>query len=64
MLNHGFRYISEAAPGQVIFLSHNEEIYGQYAKALSPKIRKQFLVTFDSVQDGAGVSTVRDDKYF
>lgn len=58
------QYVADAAPGQVVFLSHNEEIYGQYVNKLQAKIRKQFLVTFQPVQDGAGVSGVVEDKYF
>lgn len=58
------RYVADAAPGQVIFLSHDEEIYGQYYEHLMPKIRKTFLVTFESVEEGSGVSTVHENKYF
>lgn len=58
------RYVADAAPGQVIFLSHDEEIYGQYYERLSPKVRKSFLVTFDRVEEGGGVSTVNENQYF
>lgn len=58
------KYVAAAAPGQVIFLSHNEEIYGQYVEAIAPRIRKKFLVSFERIEDGAGVSAVADDQYF
>jgi len=58
------QYVSEAAPGQVIFLSHDEEIDSLYAKAIDARVRKRFLVEFDPVEDGAGVSSVHEDKYF
>lgn len=58
------RYVSDAAPGQVIFLSHDEEIYGPYYEKLAPKIRKSFLVTFERAEEGSGVSIVNEDKYF
>lgn len=58
------QYVSEAAPGQVIFLSHDEEIDPSYAKAIDARVRKKFLVEFDPVEDGSGVSSVYEDKYF
>jgi DNA sulfur modification protein DndD len=58
------RYVADAAPGQVLFLSHDEEIYGAYHDKLSSKIRKSFLVTFEKAEEGSGVSTVNDDRYF
>jgi DNA sulfur modification protein DndD len=58
------KYVASVAPGQVIFLSHNEEIYGQYVDAIAPRIRKRFLVSFSALEDGAGVSTVADNEYF
>lgn len=58
------QYVSEAAPGQVIFLSHDEEIDAKYVTGLKRRIRKEFLVLFEPVEDGAGVSTVHEDRYF
>ncbi|MEI7515736.1 MAG: AAA family ATPase [Betaproteobacteria bacterium] len=58
------QYVAEAAPGQVIFLSHDKEIDGEYARSINSKVRKQFLVTFEQVEDGAGVSNVNEDQYF
>jgi DNA sulfur modification protein DndD len=58
------KYVAEAAPGQVIFLSHDEEIYGQYVKAINSNILKKFLIVFNKKTDGNGVSTVHDDQYF
>lgn len=58
------QYVAEAAPGQVIFLSHDEEIYGQYVAMISPQVRKKFLVKFAPVEEGTGVSSVHEDQYF
>jgi DNA sulfur modification protein DndD len=58
------KYVAEAAPGQVIFLSHNEEIYGRYVETLRPKIAQQCLVLFEPVEDGAGVSRIVEGRYF
>lgn len=58
------RYVAEAAPGQVIFLSHDEEIYGQYVDAIGPRVAKKYLVSFEAVEDGAGISTARENQYF
>jgi DNA sulfur modification protein DndD len=58
------QYVSEAAPGQVIFLSHDEEIDADYAKAIENRVRKKFLVDFEPVEDGSGVSSVIEDRYF
>lgn len=58
------RHVAENAPGQVIFLSHDEEISSTYEKQLDHKIIKKFLVEFAPVEDGAGISTVHEDKYF
>jgi DNA sulfur modification protein DndD len=57
-------YLASSAPGQVIFLSHDEEIYGPYAEILKPYLLKSYLVSFTPVSDGAGVSSVVDDAYF
>ena len=57
-------YLAKAAPGQVIFLSHDEEIAGAYTEQLRPYTVGEFLVTFDRVGDGVGVSTVVADRYF
>jgi DNA sulfur modification protein DndD len=58
------KYLAKNAPGQVIFLSHNEEIYGEYATALAPYLRQKYLVQFESTGDGVGFSTVVEGKYF
>lgn len=58
------QYVSEAAPGQVIFLSHDEEIDDRYASAIRSRIRREFLVTFEPIEDGSGVSTINEDCYF
>jgi DNA sulfur modification protein DndD len=58
------RYVAKAAPGQVIFLSHDEEISEAYKKRLSPAIQKTILVTFEQTSEGSGVSSLSEDKYF
>lgn len=58
------KYVMEAAPGQVIILSHNEEVYGRYKDAISPRIAKTFLVEFSPLGEGFGVSSVIDNEYF
>jgi DNA sulfur modification protein DndD len=58
------RYVADAAPGQVIILSHDEEVSGVYVDQLKSKIRKQFLVEFHQVSEGSGASSVREDQYF
>lgn len=58
------RYVASAAPGQVIFLSHDEEISESYRQRLSPAIQKAILVSFEQVAEGSGVSTLTNDKYF
>jgi DNA sulfur modification protein DndD len=57
-------YLARAASGQVIFLSHDEEIYGEYARALEPYLLKKYLVKFEPVGSGAGLSTVVENQYF
>lgn len=57
-------YLAKAAPGQVIFLSHDEEISKEYAEILQPYTVGTFLVRFDRVDEGVGISTVVPDKYF
>jgi len=57
-------YLAKNSKGQVIFLSHDEEIYGPYEEALRPYTLKRCLVKFEPVGDGAGVSSVIDDRYF
>ncbi len=58
------RYVAEAAPGQVIILSHDEEVSDIYVDQIKSKIRKQFLVEFEQVAEGSGSSTVYEDRYF
>jgi DNA sulfur modification protein DndD len=58
------KYVAEAAHGQVIFLSHDEEIYGPYVDALKSRTLQRNLVTFEEVEDGAGVSKVIEGRYF
>jgi DNA sulfur modification protein DndD len=58
------KYLAKSAPGQVIFLSHNEEIYGEYAAALTPHLRQKYLIQFEVSGEGVGFSTVEEGKYF
>jgi DNA sulfur modification protein DndD len=57
-------HLAKHSPGQVIFLSHDEEIYGEYAEELEPYVLKKFLVDYEEIGDGFGVSTVFPDRYF
>lgn len=57
-------YLARSAPGQVIFLSHDEEIYGEYVQALEPYLSRKFLVKFEPAGDGVGYSTVIENRYF
>ncbi len=57
-------YLAKAAKGQVIFLSHDLEIYGPYAYAIEPYLLKKYLVSFEKVGEGAGISSVIENKYF
>jgi DNA sulfur modification protein DndD len=58
------KYLAKSAPGQLLFLSHDEEIYGEYANELEPYVSKKFYVTFRSIGDGIGESSVEPDRYF
>jgi DNA sulfur modification protein DndD len=58
------KYLAKSAPGQLFFLSHDEEIYGEYVRELEPFVSKKFLVTFRSIGEGMGESAVQSDKYF
>ena len=58
------KYLAKSAPGQLFFLSHDEEIYGEYVKELEPYVSKKFLVTFRPLGEGMGESTIQPDKYF
>ena len=58
------RYLAQAAPGQLIFLSHDEEIYGEFTKALEPNVSKKYLINFQQVRDGTGISLLEEGKYF
>jgi len=58
------RYVSEAAQGQVIYLSHDEEINHAYKERLDDLVMKAMLVKFESVEDGSGVSRVVENQYF
>ncbi len=58
------KYLSKSVPGQLFFLSHDEEIYGEYASDLEPYVSKKFLVDFRPLGEGIGESTIIPDKYF
>lgn len=57
-------YLATAAPGQIIFLSHDEEISPEYASGIDPFVAQRYLVKFESLDDGVGVSKVFSDQYF
>jgi DNA sulfur modification protein DndD len=58
------KYLAKSAPGQLFFLSHDEEIYGEYVRELDPYVAKKFLVNFRPIGEGIGESTIQPDKYF
>ncbi len=58
------KYLAKSAPGQLFFLSHDEEIYGEYTRELEPYISRKFLVNFRSTGEGVGESSIQIDKYF
>ena len=58
------RYMAETAPGQLFFLSHDEEIYGEYVHELEPYLTRRFLVEFKPTGDGIGESNVQSGRYF
>lgn len=58
------RYVAEAAPGQVIILSHDEEVSAGYYQQIKDRVIKTYLVEFEKVEEGSGISTVIEDYYF
>ncbi len=58
------KYLAKSAPGQLFFLSHDEEIYGEYVRELEPYISRKFKVLFRPMGDGMGESSVVADRYF
>jgi DNA sulfur modification protein DndD len=57
-------YLASAAPGQLFFLSHDEEIYGEYLRVIESSCLKSCLINFKQIADGVGISTVTDNQYF
>lgn len=58
------KHVAKAAPGQVVFLSHDEEISEEYKKKLERYILKTYKLDFKQVDDGCGETTIIEDKYF
>lgn len=58
------RHVAECAPGQVIFLSHDEEISPDYAGKLEDHVIKTMLLDFSQIDEGSGVTSVKDGVYF
>jgi DNA sulfur modification protein DndD len=58
------KYLARSSPGQLIFLSHDEEISREYARELDTYVAEKYLIEFQSVADGVGVSSVRQGRYF
>lgn len=58
------RYMAETAPGQLFFLSHDEEIYGEYVQELEPYLAERYLIRFRPDGEGTGESSVETGSYF
>ncbi len=58
------KHLAKSAPGQLFFLSHDEEIYGDYVRELEPYVSKRFLIDFRPLGEGVGESTIQPDEYF
>ena len=57
-------YLAKSSPGQLIFLSHDEEISREYAHDLDPWVAERYLVDFAGQRGGSGVSTPNKGAYF
>lgn len=58
------KYLARQAPGQLIFLSHDEEISREYARELETYVAEKYLIEFTPMREGAGISTPRMGRYF
>ena len=58
------RYLAKTAPGQLIFLSHNEEISREYSRELETYVAEKYLVDFTKLGEGVGRSTAYRGEYF
>lgn len=58
------KYLAKKAPGQLIFLSHDEEISREYASEIEPAVAAKYFVEFQQIREGAGVSTPKPGRYF
>lgn len=58
------RHLAKRAPGQLIFLSHDEEISREYARELDTYVAEKYLVSFTQIGEGAGRSVPRQGSYF
>lgn len=62
--NRILEYLAITAKGQVIYLSHDEEISADYARTLEPYVLQKYLVRFEPIADGSGISTLEEGSYF
>lgn len=58
------KYLGKHAPGQLIFLSHDEEISREYATEIEAVVAAKYLIEFKQIREGAGVSTPSPGRYF
>lgn len=57
-------HVVSSAKGQVIILSHDEEISPYYKKQLEPHLSQTILLSFKNLGDGSGETNIEDGLYF
>lgn len=57
-------YMAKNAPGQLIILSHDEEVTREYAERLERFVIQKFLIEFTPTRDGYGIARPRRGVYF
>lgn len=58
------RHFTQRAGEQIILLSQNTEVVGEYFDAVRSRIAKTFLIEHKQLADGFGLNRIVPDKYF
>ena len=58
------KYFTEKAGEQVVLLSQDAEVTGQYLDAVRDRVGQTFLIQHEDIGNGIGINHVRKGQYF
>ena len=58
------KHFTQRAGEQIILLSQNTEVVGEYLDAVKGRLAKTFIIDHKQISDGFGLNRIIPDKYF